>query len=283
MRSYGPIGIVVALSTVAAADATKDVGAIVLKVVRATARDKAPDVSAVLAAHAMIATADGGGEAGLPRARWLFGADAGEAQLEPATPTVVVDDAHHAAWFEVEVDGSYVMELMNEKGPNRKRDHLALHVSGLAVDDHGWKIAALMYGNAIPDKQLYALAQPDAKRPDSVDPRATSPAADALAHWIYDGTLSAHAGKGALANGTAPTELASGAAVAKLAKTWDGLKMWSSGLEASTYGGELAFVHGTVYLPRGGGSVQMAVGAVLVKTDDGWRWATLSFAPVFGA
>jgi len=123
-----------------------------------------------------------------------------------------------------------------------------------------------------------------AKRPDSVDPRATSPAADALAHWIYDGSLAAHAAKGALANGTAPTEVASGAAIAKLAHAWDGLKMWSSGLTATTFaGGSLAFVYGTVYLPHGGASVQMAVGAVLVKTTDGWRWATLSFAPVFGA
>jgi hypothetical protein len=284
MRSYGAIGIVLALSAVASADAGKDVGAIVTKVVRATAREKAPDVSSLLAAHASIVTPDGGADTKLPRARWLYGADSGEVELEPAAPTVVVDDAHHAAWFEVEVDGSYVLELMNENGPNRKRDHLPLHVSGLAIDDHGWKIAALTFGDAIPDKQLYGLAQPDAKRPDSVDPRATSPAADALAHWIYDGSLAAHAAKGALANGTAPTEVASGAAIAKLAHAWDGLKMWSSGLTATTFaGGSLAFVYGTVYLPHGGASVQMAVGAVLVKTTDGWRWATLSFAPVFGA
>src|SRR5205814_3931348 len=47
-----------------------------------------------------------------------------------------------------------------------------------------------------------------------------SPPADALAHWIYEGTLATHVAKSAtlVANGTAPAELATGAAATKLAR-----------------------------------------------------------------
>src|SRR5512140_1334834 len=97
MRTWAVIGIVAALSTVAAADPAKDVSALVAKAIRAAARDNAPDVSALIVPKAVIATADGGAAAVLPRARFLFGADSGEALLEPGTPTVVVDTANHYA------------------------------------------------------------------------------------------------------------------------------------------------------------------------------------------
>jgi len=36
-------------------------------------------------------------------------------------------------------------------------------------------------------------------------------------------------------------------------------------------------------LPRPNGAVHLAIGAVLVHGDDGWRWVCLGFAPFLGA
>src|SRR5438067_1989202 len=158
MRACWVLAILGWFSTLAYADSSKDVATLVAKVVRASGQDKEGAGAALLAKNAVIAT-DSGGDTSLPRARALFGADSGEAKLEPSTPTIVVDDAHHFAWFHVVVDGSYIVELMGAHGPNRDRSHAQLRVSGLAIDDHGWKIAALMFSNVVSDKVLYRLAQ----------------------------------------------------------------------------------------------------------------------------
>jgi hypothetical protein len=282
MRACCVVGILGLFSTLAHADAKQDVGTLVAKVVRASGQDKQGSGAALLAKNALIVT-DSGADTALPRSSPLFGPDSGEAKLEPGTPTLVVDDAHHYAWFHVVVDGSYVVELYAEHGPNRERSHSKLRVSGIAIDDHGWKIAALMFTNAISDKFLFQGTQPNFIRPAKLGASSAKPAADALVHWIYEGTLAARAAKSPTlaANGTAPAEVAAGAAAVKLARGWDALKMWTSDVEATTFAdGAVAFVHGSVYLPRPDGGVQMLLGAVLVRTDDGWRWTCLNFGPV---
>ncbi len=260
----------VAWTAVARADAERDVTALVVKLVRATASDHRDAAAPLLAADPIVATGDGASDTP-PHYSQLFGADAGEARMTAGTPTVVV--AGRFAWFHVTVDASYVQELMNANGPNRTRDRAQVRVSGIAVDDHGWKIAALMLSNVVSERWLRAQ-RGSGVRPAKLDARDDS-AAGAVARWLYDGTLASHAATGTvIANGTAPGELGG----VKLAKGWDTLKLWPAPLEARTFG-DLAFVHGEVFLPLKEGAAHMMLAAIVVHGADGWRWRCLNFAP----
>ena len=262
-----------ALAPEARADDAADVGALVVKLVRATASDKGAP-AALFAKDPVVATGDGAAS-DPPRYQMLFGADAGEARLEPGKPTVVV--ANHVAWFHVVVQASYVQELMNADGPNRKRDHAEVRVSGIAIDDHGWKIAAVMLANVASDQWLRSRPAYE-RRPASIADQPDTPAG-AVARWLYDGTLAAHAANGTrIANGSAPGELGSGTAASKLAKGWDTLKLWGVSLAAKQVGA-LAFVHGDVYLPMKEGAAHLALAAILVKSGETWTWTCLNFAP----
>jgi hypothetical protein len=261
---------IVAWAAVARADAERDVAAVVIKLVKATASDHHDAAAPLLTADPLVATGDGSSDTP-PHYTQLFGADAGEAKLAAGTPTVVVSGRF--AWFHVTVDASYVQELMNANGPNRTRDRAQVRVSGIAVDDHGWKIAAVMLSNVVSERWLRAQHGQET-RPAKLDAQGDSPAG-AVARWLYDGALASHAAKGTLvANGTAPGELGG----VKLAKGWDTLKLWPATLKSSTFG-DFAFVYGEVFMPLKEGAAHMMLAAIVVKSADGWRWQCLNFAP----
>jgi ketosteroid isomerase-like protein len=270
--------VVVFLSTSAWAGGSEDVRALVGKYVKALAEMR-PDAAAKLQTKdAVIVSPAGGASADPVGYRQLYGADAGEGKLALAELKVTVGD--HVAWFQSVVDASYVMELMGEHGPNRKRDTAQFRLSGIAIDDHGWKIAAAMIADIESDTALYKLLDSDAKRPDSIAAAGDSPAG-ALGHWLYDGTLAANQSKAKLviANGTAPGERGENAAAAALAKGWDKLKMWVTPVDSRVFGG-LAFAWGNVFLPvKGKGAARMVVGAIAAKEGGGWKWLSVSFSP----
>jgi len=262
----------VAWTAVAHADAEHDVAALVRKLVMATASDRKDAAAPLLAADPRIASGDGSSATDTPpHYTQLFGDDAGEVKVASVAPTVVVTG--RVAWFHAVVKASYIQELMNADGPNRKRDVAEVRVSGIAVNDHGWKIAAAMLSNVESERWLRRSPGQDT-RPPSIGARDDSPAS-AVAGWLYDGTLASHAAKGTVvASGTAPGELGG----VKLAKGWDTLKLWPATFDAKTFG-DLAFVHGEVFMPVKDGAVHMMLAAIVVHAADGWRWQCLSFGP----
>ena len=179
--------------------------------------------------------------------------------------TVVVDDANHAAWFHGVVNSTY------SGGP------MTFRISGVALDDHGWKIAAIMWAAAIPDKQL--LASPSDKG-EPGDPALYDNVAVAkqVGQWFGTG-LAAHAATGAIASGTAPNEYQTGGGVAALVKGWDKLKLVADKVDVHTWAGDkIGFASGVVELPVGKDKiVPMNFGTVLVPADGAWQWSSPSF------
>jgi hypothetical protein len=188
---------------------------------------------------------------------------------------LVVDAKAHVAWFHYAVVIKYV-----EFGPETPMT-ATFRVSGVAVDDHGWKLAAIVWSRVIPDKDLLARAQTGRSRPKQA-PRPDAVEARAVAHWFDGGAIAkdrATAGP-TVASGTAPDELAAGAAAGKLATSWDALKMWAFDLESKRWG-SVAFVAAKVALPtkKRDAAVVMDLGAVLVEDNGAWRWVSVAFAP----
>ena len=280
MRMWGVLALLAALAGSAGADASAEVRALLGKYVSALAEDNPERASKLQTDDAVVVSVEGGAGTSPETYRQIFGADAGEGKLQLADAKVVADASKHVAWFHGAITASYVMELMNEHGPNRTRDTAQLRISGIAVDDHGWKIAAVMLADAVPDKGLYSVLDHESTRPAALDGQADSAGA-AVARWLYEGTLAEHRGKVAIANGTAPAERGDGVA---LAKAWDKLKMWSKPITSRTFGGgAYAIVFAQVFLPvKGQGTARMVLGAVLAKEGDDWRWVSLNFSPQSG-
>jgi hypothetical protein len=281
MRTWGVLVLLAAFAGSAGADANADVRALLGKYVHALAEMRPDAANQLQTSDAVIVSVEGGAGSDAETYRAIYGADAGEAKMQLAEAKVVVDK--HVAWFHCVVNTSWVMELYDEKGPNRRRDTGQLRISGIAIDDHGWKIAAAMVADVVPDKSLYKVLDHDSTRPAAIDGQADS-AGGAVARWLYEGTLAAHQARTAIANGTAPAERGENTAAANLAKGWDKLKMWSTPITSKTFGGgAYAIVFEHVFLPvKGQGTARMVLGAVLAKQGDDWRWVTLSFSPQSG-
>jgi hypothetical protein len=156
-----------------------------------------------------------------------------------------------------------------------------VRLSGIAVDDGGWKIAAIAWSRAIPDAELFKQAHAPGSPPPSVPDVA---AAKVVASWLRGGSIAKDVASSPLviANGTAPNEIAQGAGAAKLAKIWDTLKMTPGpfSFEAKQVG-TVAFVKAPVALKgkKPGTAITMWLGAVLVEEYPTWRWVSLSFTP----
>jgi hypothetical protein len=195
---------------------------------------------------------------------------------------VVVADAH-AAWFHAVVDGSYERSNCNSTGDDCKKpthEHATWRLSGVARDDHGWKLAAVMWSRAIPDADLFKLGEVGgvvggAKgEPDAIEPIS------AVERWLRDKGLGKNISSSAtaIANGTAPAESGQGPAAAKLAKAWDGLDLKPVMLAGKRWG-SLAFVYGDVTLTSKKKAVTMKLGVVVARENENWRWVAINFAP----
>jgi len=184
----------------------------------------------------------------------------------------VSEPAGHAAWFHAVVEGKIVWKHGNATKP-------LFRVSGIAVDDHGWKLAAVIYSRALPDKVLMAAATPSmagdgvVADEDQLTKAFVGMFPSALGVWI---------GPGAIANGTAPTELATGRKVAALVGSWDKVGLHLNSAKARAFGdGGLAFAYGDVWLrgAKAGTAVPLVVGAILVPGEGNkWQWVSLNFA-----
>lgn len=185
---------------------------------------------------------------------------------------VVVDPKNHTAWFAGTAEG----DLKSRDKPQ----HATWRINGVALDRAGWKLTAINYARVITDKELFQRADPGVV-PPSVRPYDNRPASQAVANWFQGGAIAADrsTSKSALARGTAPLEVAAGAAADKLAKAWDGLGMWL-GLIYGRQWGSAACVYADLGLPvKQHGAVKLRLSAVLVQEGERWKWVSLDFAP----
>ena len=204
---------------------------------------------------------------------------------DPKTVKVTVDAARHVAWFQVVTeetpvdtsgDACHYMGTMCDPEPH------PMHVSGLAVDDKGWKLAAVFFTTAMPDKELLALAkQPyfsSAPIPRQVTTSGDPDLAKAAAGWIA--ALGKSAATGAvLATGSAPDEVASGPAAVKLASKWDKLKLVAGSIDATTVaGGAIGIVNARVVWPyKKDLAFDLRLAAIAVRDGTTWKWVLLDF------
>jgi hypothetical protein len=196
--------------------------------------------------------------------------------------TVVV--VGKVAWYHAVVVGSYQLAHCNATGDDCKKptkEKTTWRLSGVARDEHGWKLAAVMWSKAISDAELFKAAVPDANiggaAGEPPDPQKIVRA------WFRGGSIAKDISSSALAtaNGTAPGEISQGAAAGKLATAWDALKMLEIGFSSKQWD-TVAFVSGEVALPvkkKKGQTVIMKLGVVLVQENGNWRWVSINFSP----
>ena len=221
----------------------------------------------------------------------LVGNYYGEPSLKLTAPILVVGPTGHEAWFHTRATFKY-KEYTGEgiTGWARPAD---VRITGVLVDDGGWKVARIAYVTPRPDKDLVASAgyQDPPLTPASGPPRHSGDEAIARA---VDGWFKAQGGAGFVASagagdlaasGTAPAELgASRAAALKLAKAWDRLKLGATEIDATALG-SLAFVRGTVRRPvktpkaatKGPLAAPLTLFAVVVDEGGAWKWRSLAW------
>lgn len=222
---------------------------------------------------------------------YLVGNYVGDPAFKLAAPTLVVDPSGHAAWFYLRATFKY-REVVGE-GITAWAKPVEVRLTGVLVDDGGWKVARIAYATAMPDKDMIAHAgyQDPPLAPASGSPRHTG---DAAIAQVVDGWFKGRGGAGFVAgagtgdlaaNGTAPAELAANRAAAlKLAKAWDRLKLAPTEVDATAFGG-LGFVRVTVRLPvkptrpaaKGPHAAELTLFAVVVDEGGTWKWRALDW------
>lgn len=271
--------IVLATTASAYADAKKDVEQLVYAEAGQTA--KRTDDAVVVTPH--------------PVDFYMRFADKIESKVDKLV--VVVDSEQAVAWYHASYSVTYsywtlcsdrsvvVIGERGDKCTKRTSDHAAWRLSGVAINDlqlvgysykSEWKIAAVMWSRAVPDS---ALSSDEPSSGNETREAGDLPeAATALEGWFTNGSIAKNMSSSpmASANGTAPGEILKGAAAAKLAKVWDGLKMKATVVGGKQWGA-IAFVRGEVQRQKP--AVGMRLGAVLVQEHDAWRWVSLSLAP----
>jgi hypothetical protein len=191
----------------------------------------------------------------------------------PVKPRIVVDDAAHVAWFAAD------LKLIGTLGTGESitvKGAWPLRVTGILVDDHGWKVAAEKFSLVVPDATLVGK---DDWVPNYGE--ITGKPSLEIAAW-FPGHLAEHQSARAHAvNGTAPADVGRDrASMTKLAKAWDKLALVPKSVDVTALaGGKVAWAHATVTLPVKGGVKILTVGIVAVPEDGGWRWVSLNWSP----
>lgn len=217
---------------------------------------------------------------------------AGSASLKLGTLTVVVDEAAKSGWFHAPATMKF-KEYVGE-GITGWAAPRPLRISGIVVNDGGWKIVRAVYTSTITDKNLVESAayedpplSPVTGAPKHVAEHALAKAADA---WFANGggggfVKAASPNPKIVANGTSSTEFATGGAAAlKVAKGWDKLALGAESIEAVTFGsGKIGLVIAKVRMPTKTGKKTLAVSMTLyaIAVDEGeagWKWQSINWA-----
>lgn len=195
----------------------------------------------------------------------LFGKEAPAGTRKLGKVTVVVDATAHTAWF---------------AAPLALPGKRTMHVSGVALlEGDRWLLRVLEAALAVPDSEL-------AKHP-VLAPRiamgwaaTTTKLGKAIVSWFKGRSLAKHAASGVvLAGGSAPQELASGAAAIKLASTFDHIELLPIDLDAAD---TAPVAIGTAWLPiskeERDGVIQFGFTVYAVQEKGEWRWRSIQFA-----
>lgn len=274
--TIGTLATMLAASPPVGADPKADVDALVR---RQIASLDAPTVEATFTADAIILASELGTK---PPSRkpWevykrvfrnlMVGVDAKVDEL-----AVTVTDK--AAWFH----GTVAITINDSFGP--RKEARVMRISGIAIDNGGWKIAAEVFSMAVDDKTLFADAKKFGVKPTTGAPMVTGDAGlgAIVAGWFAKPQLGKTASTTAavVANGTAPAEYQTGVAAIKLAASWDALKLRVTTVDARVHGA-LGFVTVTATLTIKGQKLgaRLVLGAIVAKDGAGWRWLSLDWA-----
>ena len=194
---------------VAHADAKADVDALIVKNVAAIAKNSRTKFDETLRRDAYVFWPSTEAPSLVER---FDGYHAYDAKNTIEKTVIVVDDKAGTAWFHVQFHATFGVAMLAADGNPGKGDE-RLRMVGFALNDKGWKIAAVMYGHAIPDKTLFERKDPDAKAEKQ---RVNGVAADVVAHWFDGkGKIAADRAAGSIVvNGTDDNEYAVDAAAA---------------------------------------------------------------------
>jgi hypothetical protein len=215
--------------------------------------------------------------------------DSGDASYVAITITsslrdlaIHVDADRHVGWFTATLRTTAHSEA---KGAVKRPDQ---RISGIVVDNHGWKIAALFLTQPVTDRSLVAEAAPLGLGPAKGAPRLAGDAAIAkdVAAW-FTGGFASHAATGEVAaSGSAPDEREVGAKTAELVASWDKLGLGATDMEARTFGGgAIALVLASVRMPlegKPGKTAPLELAAIVVPDGESWRWVSLQYATPIG-
>ncbi|HEY4242350.1 MAG TPA: hypothetical protein VGM88_21180 [Kofleriaceae bacterium] len=195
------------------------------------------------------------------------------------TPRITVNATATAAWFAVEV--ALTGQIAFGYSPmDKTKATWPVRISGVLVDDHGWKVVAEEVSFEVGDKALTAKTFGYLDYP-ALD---KDPDARAIAAWL-PGKLLAHrseAAAPAFVSGTAPGDTArDAAALAKLVGSWDKLKLQTRAVTTKTLaGGKLLWADVVVTLEvRKGEFKELRLGVVAVPEAGEWRWVALNWNP----
>jgi len=188
-----------------------------------------------------------------------------------------VDAKRGFAWFQAPVVVDETCATAGFAAPSASE---TLRASGiLVVEKSTWRLVALALSRQLPDARLFQLATalPARGEPNLDD----TPAAIAAASWFTPGGFARGKWQGdAVASGTDPGEMGTGAAALRLASAWDSIHLRAQSIAATTFaGGRIALVRADVRLPVKAKAAAMTLYAIAVVDDTTktWRWTSLQF------
>lgn len=194
-------------------------------------------------------------------------------KLAPFKPAIVIDDDAHVGWFSAD------LMFKGELGTGdtvHVKGSWPVRVTGVLVDDHGWKVAAEKFSLIASDAVLVKTADWIPNYGEIKDKPELE-----FASW-FPGHVAEHQSSRATGvTGTSPTDVfPSKKMMTAFVGTLDKLKLTPKAVELKSYaGGKIAWVHTTVTLAIKGGEKILTVGIVAVPEGGTWKWVSMNWSP----
>ena len=157
---------------------------------------------------------------------------------------------------------------------------LDMHVSGLAVFDGSWKLAAIFVTETRSDADLVRMRKPSGEW-DKMDKKLVQTGDKALlaatTTWIAGGFAQGAASGWIHAAGTELAEVDDDAKAKSRASKWDTMKMWPQQLDALAFS-DYGIVIATLGWPVNGNDIRMRLAAIATLDHGVWKWIVLDFA-----
>jgi hypothetical protein len=154
-----------------------------------------------------------------------------------------------------------------------------MHVSGLAIFDGSWKLAAIFVTDTRSDADLVRVRKPSGdwdvmdKKLEQTGDKALLAAAST---WIAGGFAQGAANGWLHAGGTELAEVADDAKAKTLAAKWDKLKMWPQQIDAMAFS-DYGIVIATLGWPVKRNDIRMRMAAIATLDHGVWKWIVLDF------